>query len=333
VRRVPSAILVAIRFPTIPRIPARVRVIVLAFPLLLAVLELLGGVRIRSRIADPGDYRAAAEFLRPKIDARVRVVAAPDYVDPLMRAALGDSLTFAQVGPSDLAPFETLYAMSVDGHVPELAPARLPKVEAVFGRVSVLRWDLGASSVTVDLIDHLQDARVELFVGDSVTRCPKVNQRRHTPGGLSRGPMRPSVRFECDRRRPHLYVGETVIEDLDLQPRRAVYQHPPDVGFVRTTFPPLELARSIVLYVGLYYEHERRGEHAPFEVVVRIDGQERGRMVHRDLQGWKRLEIDTADLDGTTGVISVETLAKDAQYRTASWAATLRRTNVHEVKR
>ena len=112
-----------------------------------------------------------------------------------------------------------------------------------------------------------------------------------------------------------------------------MYQHPPDEGSIRTTFQPLRLAKTLVLHAGLYYEHERAGVHGPFEVVVRVDGQERGRMVHRDLQGWKRLVIDTADLEGEEGVISVETLSRGAPYRTASWAATLRTTGIDEVAR
>lgn len=323
---------VVIRFPTLERLPPWLRVAVLLLPLLLAVLELLGGLRIRTRIPDPQDLRAAADFLRPKIDPRVRVVAAPSYADPLMREALGDLLSFAQVAPSDLAPFETLYALSLNGHFPAEAPDRLPLVEGIFGRVSVLRWDLGPSPVVVDLVDRLPKARVEWIAPDGTPRrCPWVTTPRYTPGGLSQGPMRPRARFECDRNRPHLYVGETVIEDLHLNPRRAVYQHPPDEGRIRTTFPPIEISRSLVLYAGLYYEHERDGVHGPFELVVRIDGKERGRMVHRDLQGWKRLEIDTSDLEGKRAEISIETFAKDARYRTVGWAATLRKTDVGEA--
>jgi hypothetical protein len=298
--------------------------------MVLAMLELLAGARVRSRVPEREDYRAAAELLRPLLGPRDLVVAAPAYADPLVREVLGDVLSFAQAAPSDMAPFETLYAVSVDGHFPSEAPEEMPVVMGVFGNVSVLRWELGPSPVTVDLVDHLGSARVELVVGESVTRCKKVSYPRFSPGGLSRGPMRPAHRFDCDPRRPHLYVGETVVEDLHLAPRRAVYQHPPEKGFVRTTFEPQELGRSIVLYAGLYYEHERAGEHGPFEVVVRIDGAERGRMVHRDLQGWKRLVIDTADLEGHRGILSVETFARDAAYRTVSWSATLRDSGVEE---
>jgi hypothetical protein len=324
---------VATWLPPIQPAPAALRTVGLILPILIAVLELLGGVRIHARVPDVDDYRQAAEYLKPRVAPRTLVVAAPPYVDPLVRHAMGDSLGLAQAAPSDLAPFETLYAMSVDGHFPASAPRHMPIVEKVFGRVSVLRWDLGPSPVVLELIDRLADARVETVVGERVTRCPKVEQRAFSSGGLSQGPMRPVARFECDRRKPHLYVGETVIEDLTLAPRRVVYQHPPDEGFVRTTFPPLEIARSLVLYTGLYYEHERRGEGAPFEVVVRIDGKERGRMVHRDRQGWKRLAIDTADLDGTQGTISIETFSREPRFRSVGWAATLRNRRFDEDRR
>ena len=87
--------------------------------------------------------------------------------------------------------------------VPLLHTFGLPKIE-VTGEVRGL----------YDFVENVDQARVELVVADGPRTCPWM-KARPARGGLERGPMTPSERFVCDPRRPWLWVGATVLQDLE----------------------------------------------------------------------------------------------------------------------
>ncbi len=145
-------------------------------------------------------------------------------------------------------------------------------------------------------------------------------------GGLGRGALWPKDRLQCGPQ-PWLFVGETVLEDLDLQPRRCVWQHPVSGEPVRTTLRNVPLGERLVLHAGLYYVHERPLTGGTVEVEVELDGESIGTMVHRDGDGWKRLEVSTetrARGDRARGDVTIEVRADQPDMRTLCWAASTR---------
>jgi hypothetical protein len=90
---------------------------------------------------------------------------------------------------------------------------------------------------------------------------------------------------------------------------------------VRVTFAAAPLAARLVLYGGLYYEHERMREGGPVLLRVLVDGREAGRMLHRDGDGWKRLELETAP---GSGELTIEVSASREERRGFCWAASAR---------
>ncbi len=287
---------------------------------LLAAVELTSLTLTVSRVPPLEDWRAAADFVRRAEQPGDLVVSAPAWTDPLLRLVLGDRITLAQAGHSDTDAFTRLWALSIRGERPRGAPAREPDFQRVFGRVRVLRWDLGASPVRHDLVAHVREAVVERVESEAALPCPWRGGVVQA-GGLGGGAATPAERFVCDPRRPWLWVAATVQEDLALEARHCVYQHPQGREPIRATFRDVPLGTRLVLYGGPYSEHERMGEHGPIDVVVKVDGRVAGRMTHRDLDGWKRMEVTTATQPGTRGDVAIEVSAENPHLRTFCWAA------------
>jgi hypothetical protein len=289
----------------------------------LALVEVAGHAVIRARVPDRDDWHRAAAFVERQWAATDAVTVAPHWADPILRRVLGGALSMDQAAPSDLAPFERLWAFTIRGHRPSQAPNGAPALVRRFGRVHVLRWDLGPSPVVHDFVAGLDHAHVHLGDGEGARACPR-RAGRPKGGGLGSGPAQPAHRFECDPRRPWLWVGRTVTEDLDLLPRHCVWQHPAGPEPVRVTYPDVPVGDEIVLYAGLYYEHERERKRGPVHVAVHLDGVPAGHMTHRDGDGWKRMVVHTGD-QGPRGTVEVRVTAPNPHLRSLCWSATARR--------
>ncbi|HEY8429205.1 MAG TPA: hypothetical protein VIL20_12550 [Sandaracinaceae bacterium] len=295
--------------------------------LALAVVEVVGHVVVRARVVDEPDWEAAAARVRRDFREGDLVVVAPEWADPILRLHLGDVISLEAAGRSDLSRYERLWALSIRGHLPPEAPAGAPELDEQVGRVRVLRWTLRPDRILYDFVEHVEDARVTMVQGGREIPCPWRNDGRARGGGLGAGPIVPAARHVCDPRRPWLWVGATMQDDLDLRPRWCVWQHPAGPEPIRTTFDDVPLGERVVLYADLYYEHERDREHGPVHVAVRVDGEEIGRMIHADGDGWKRLEASTQRPGGPRrerGRVSIEVSAPDPHLRTICWAATTR---------
>ena len=113
-----------------------------------------------------------------------------------------------------------------------------------------------------DFVEDIENAEVELVVTDGSKPCSWMSAPP-APGGLGHGPMTPTERFVCDPQRPWLWVGATVLQDLELQPRRCIWQHPAGADPVRVTFSdvPLgeRLVRQLFVAVASSFPSGRRG--------------------------------------------------------------------------
>lgn len=299
----------------------------------LAAVEIIGHFALRARVVDEDHWHRAAQRVRREWQSGDLIVASPEWSDPIVRAELGDLIELEDAGRSDVAQYERLWTMSIRGFRPEEAPAGAPELDEQIGPVRVLRWDLTPDAVLYDFTEHVPEARVALAEDGRETPCRWERGGRATGGGLGQGPITPGYRHTCDPRRPWLWVGNTMLDDLDLRPRWCIWQHPAAGQTVRATFPSVPLGERIVLYGDLYYEHERHidpephNAHAPVRVAVSVDGEEIGRMVHVDGDGWKRM-VATTRFDGRgtreRGDVTIEVTSPDPNLRTFCWAATMR---------
>lgn len=292
-------------------------------PIAIAVVEVIGHFVVQARVVTDDDWHRAAERVRSEWEEGDVIAAAPEWTDPIVRRELGNRIRVADAGRSDLARYRRLWAMSVRGHRPREAPPGEPEFDEQVGPVRVLRWALEQERIIYDFVSHVREARVT--IDDRL--CPWQRGGRPRGGGLSVGPMVPAQRHQCDQRRSWLWVGTTVLEDLDLMPRSCIWQHPAAPEVIRATFANVPLGDRIVLAGGINYEHERELTGGPLSVVIRLDGHEIGRMIHRDGDGWKRMTASTripSRGDAERGEISVEVTAPDPDRRTFCWAATVR---------
>lgn len=298
----------------------------LAF-LALALVEVAGHFVVVSRVAEEEDWAGAAELVRAEERPGDLIEVAPGWADPVLREHLGDLISFPEAGRSGMAAFDRLWVLSIRGADLPDEPAAAPDLDRRFGRVRVRRWDLGPSPVLYDFVQHVSEADVVMVRNGSDVPCRPI---RSAPrgGGLGAGAMTPAERHQCDNQRPWLWVGATITEDLDLEPRHCVSQHPAGMEPIRATFRDVPLGDRLILHGGIYYEHERMREHGPVYVTVRVNGEDVGRMIHRDGDGWKRIEVDPRAMLGpdapedARGDVSIDVMAPEPHLRTFCWAAT-----------
>lgn len=286
----------------------------------LPVLDLVGGVVVRSRVPTEADWERAGSYVRGEFEPGDLVVAAPEWTDSLVYEQIGDLVSLGAAGRSDDEAFSRVWAFSTRGHLPRQYAEHAAAVFERFGRVTVFRWDLGPSPVRYMFVDHLREAKVERLVGGAARPCP---WRRMPWGrsGLHWGSMFPDERFQCDPGAAHLFVGETVNEDLDIRPRHCIWQHPAGAEPIRTTFENVPLGERLVFYGGIYYQHERVMNGGVVDVTLRVDGDVLGTFQHRDGDGWARESFSLVELGRERGTVSVEVTSPAPHLRSFCWNA------------
>lgn len=296
---------------------------------LLALAEAAAlGVRVL-RVAPPSDWQRASLSVRERLREGDVVAVAPHWANPLLRLELGDRMPSSMVGRSDLAAYDRLWVFSVRGARAPEAPVRAPDLREHYGRVLLERYDFAPTAVTLDLVDALPRAEVDI-TERSKTRLCRWQARNTKPvrGGLGHGPAAPAQRFVCDPKRSWLWVGATVLEDLDLRARRCVWQHPVGKQPVGVTYRDVHLGTHMVLHGGLYYRHERDGKGAPVYLRVTVDGREVARFRHSDGDGFARYEVDT--LAGrpedapARGDVRIEVTTDRPHHRSFCWSGSIR---------
>lgn len=291
-----------------------------------AAVEVLGHWVIQSRVASRDDWAGALSFVRQEHAPRDLVVAAPDWADPLLREAAGDLIDRPMAGRSDTAAYARLWVVSIRGHRAPEQPEGEPELARDFGRVRVARWALPAPSVLYDFVEHVGRARVVRRDNGVDIPCRTVTALGNTMGGLQAGPVEGAPRHLCDAQRPWLWVGPTTTMDLALRGRHCVSTHAAGTEPIIITYDDVPLGEAVVLYGGLWWERERWRNGSDVVVVVRLDGEEIGRMTHRDGDGWKRMEaaIPEGRRHGR-GAIAVEVSSTgDPNFRAFCWAGSTR---------
>ncbi len=307
--------------PLLARRPGR---LYLAIPLI-AAAELLGQLVISSRVASRDAWREALAFVRSEWRPDDTIVAAPRWSDPLLREAAGSLLDARREGASDLAAYARLWVVSIRGAHAEGVDAEARELTRDFGRVRVERFALPAPSVLYDFVEHVGDAHVTRTERGVALPCREVMSAGSTQGGLGNGPFESAPRHLCDPARPWLAVFRTTTMDLELRARRCVSQHAQGEEPITTSYDDVPLGSSIVLYGGLWWERERWRNGGDVEVIVRLDGDEIGRMTHHDGDGWKRMEAAIPDARrGARGRVSIEVSARDPEFRAFCWAGSTR---------
>ncbi|MFA9469191.1 MAG: hypothetical protein ACERNK_01340 [Deltaproteobacteria bacterium] len=285
----------------------------------LAVFELVAHPLIRAAVPSDESWEAASAFVRASYQATDRIVAAPSWADPIVRSQLGDLLSLRAAAPGDPAGVDRVWELGIRGATTR---EESPALERDFDGVRVRMWTVSSDEVLYDFVENIENAEVELAATDGSKPCSWTSARP-APGGLGHGPMTPSERFVCDPQRPWLWVGATVLQDLELQPRRCIWQHPAGADPVRVTFPDVPLGERLVIRGGIDYQSERRRVHSPVTLRVWLDDQLIGELVHHDGDGWSGIDVDTSSVGRERAQVRFETTAPDPTARLFCWSASV----------
>jgi hypothetical protein len=287
-----------------------------------AIFELIAHPVIRAGVPRGDSWEDATAFVRERFEPTDRIVAAPRWVDPIVRSYLGDLSSPGSASVSDLAGVSRVWEVGIRGATSRSEP---PALEESFGGVRVRMWPVLTDALLFDFVEEIDRAEVDVLTEEGPQLCPWTHAEVEG-GGLGHGPLPPPERFVCDAERPWLWVGATVMADLDLEPRRCVWQHPAGREPVRSTFRDVPLGDQLVVQGGLDYNNERTEGSTPVQLRVFIGDRLAGEMRHHDRDGWTRLEIDTTRLDGFTHEVRIETTAATPHARTFCWSASTRHT-------
>jgi hypothetical protein len=254
-------------------------------------------VQARSVVAE-ADWSAARAYVEQKAAADDLVVFAPVWVDPIGRARFGRAIaTFEREARGDASGFPRALEVSIRGaHLPELA-GWLRSDARSFGGVTVTTLNNPAPAhVLDDLVSMVEPRRMRVWRvdGGRETECP-FGRGPTQSGGLGFGPAIPGDRFGC----PGVFVGASVVADLEYRPHRCIYAPPPGSGSqVRIRFLGVRMARTLYGHHGLYVEAERNRSGAPVTIRFTAGGSVVGSVVHHDGDGWRAFEFDTSELAG-----------------------------------
>lgn len=303
----------------------RLRSILLVLLLALPVAELTAHALILAHVPALSDYQAAADFIRSERQLHDLITSAPDFIDPIVRWQLGDQIPLEMASRNDDAGYQRMWVVSIRGALPKDAPKQPPELRRGFGEVEVLRYKLSQPDVLFDFVGSWPRAKASIVRSGAEQPCPMRIGGVPRGGGLGRAVLMPvATRFECDPKRPWLFISDVVLDDLDNAPRHCLWQHPQGEEPVQLTFRNVPLGSEMVFYGGIYYEHERMREGGPIEATIRIDGQVVAQFKHEDGDGFRSLRIDTAALGKAKGNVTVAVRAHDPKARSFCWAATTR---------
>jgi len=255
------------------------------------LVELLGQWLCAGRAPRFEQYRLIADAVGALRQQGDLVVVAPQWAEPMARQALGDSLMpLADVARPDASGYRAAVEVSVLG-ARDPGLVRWSRVaERRVGPFVLRRLTNPAPRPSrFDFVDALGPKRVNVSLS-SGQHCRWLERAPLSSGGLGGHPTFPHRRFQC-RGGGYFNVGVTVIADEHFAPRRCLWAHPPATGGLQIVYRDVPLGEVLVGHGGMYWMVERERRGAPVELSVRVDGDEVGRYIHADGDGWSAFEM------------------------------------------
>ena len=296
---------------------ARWREALLAASAVVGLLELAGQLYFSHAAPRLREWMALRPTVQQLAAGDALIVVSPRWAEPNARLAFGDGLMpLRHVARADDSSFEHALEIAILGQrAPELRGWQLES-EQQQGSFLLRRWrNPTLEPVLYDFLAHAEPPalRVALESGGESNEC-EYGPARVSNGDLHGHPTFPSSRFSCSSR-DWQFVGRTVIEDQNYEPRACIWAHPPGRGEVRLRFADVPIGAKIRGYAGLPYFFEREQRGADLELEVSVAGEPIGNYRHSDGEGWKPFEFSTQRFAGQRQPVEFRVRAAKAWQR------------------
>lgn len=311
---------------TTSKVSIRLRwALALSIPIV-GVLELGLSAWTARRVPRDGDFSSAKPRLVELRREADGVVVAPRWIEPVARMALGDQvLPLRDVARADESTYGKVVEISANGaRLPELSGFQVLKTEELGGGLAArLLANPAQARPTFDFTSAVEQGKADVAWSfpDRREPCPWKTGLSVVAPGLFGHPTMPSDRYPCGRA-AWQSVGVTVHDDEHHDPRRCVWSHPPQGGDVSLVFRDVPLGKVVHGHLSLHWTLERDRPGTPIAFVVRVDGAEVGRDVHKDGEGWRAFSIPLgAKADTRAGEVELRIESANANERQACWEA------------
>lgn len=288
----------------------------LALLVIVGLVELIGALAVPRRAVGVSDFARAKSAVARLKKAGDFVVVAPDWAEPLARAALGDALMpVAELARADDSSFARAIELSLPGDPASTVGGWPVTQRMAVGALHVsVRENPAPARLAFRFLENLERASVSLERRGRRVACPWTEHGMPAAGGLHGSVAFPRRRFQCPGR-TELFVGITVIDDQRYRPRRCLWAHPPGRGALSIRFDDVPLGARVTGYAGLSYFLFRDGGGAPVDLQVRVDGESVGRYRHHEERGWAPFAFATPGKAGRRGDVEFRVTSADAHAR------------------
>jgi hypothetical protein len=284
----------------------------------LGAAELAAHVWLAARAPREAEWRELARAVLSEKRPGEPVVVAPAWAEPFAREAFGDrAFPLDELARSDDAAFPRLLEVSALGARYE--PARSWRVvsQAEHGRFTLRVLENPAPlRVRYRFIEHVnpRELSVALVRGAQVFPCEYSEHAPVAAGGLHGEVAFPRERFLCGGG-PASFVGVTIIDDQQYEPRRCIWAAPPPGFTLRLTFSRVPLGSALRGFGGLSYFLFRDSHAAPVTLDATSEGVRLGSYVHQDAWGFHPFRLATAAHAGRTADVELALHAGETPQR------------------
>ncbi len=261
---------------------------------LLGMVELAAHWILSARPPSVDDWQQVVKPVRELRTDGELVVVAPHWAEPNARRFLGDrEMPLKDVARADESGYRRAIEISVlGGRV--LDDWKLLQEQRHGDFTLRLLENPHFEQVHFRFIEHVQPQHLSVTSGKAT--CDYNERAKVSNGALHGHPTYPRQRFECGTG-AH-FVGVTVIEDQNYEPRHCIWANPDPGKALSLRFKQVELHTKLKGYGGISYFDERDGKGGGVVLEAYVNEEQLGTYQHHPGEGWTPFEFDTTPHTG-----------------------------------
>jgi len=236
------------------------------------------------------------------------VAVAPAWGDPLARQALGDTtMPLAMVARSEIGDFPRAIQIDFLGQKRKDLVTWPEIHQESFGPFTLLvQNNPHFEPARYQFIDHIEDKSMTVSVlrSGNEQACAFSESAPMSAGGLGGDPTSPRLQFSCPGGAFH-WVGVTIIDDDEYQPRRCIWAPPNPAGPIILKFHQVHLGRKMVGHAGAPWLMVRDGVGPAVSITGATSQGQLGSTRVKDTDGWVRFEWNTQPFENSVADVQL----------------------------